>query len=136
MHFCSLPSIGGAAAALGMSMEELTSLAALVAIASAAFFCVWLLSKRLKSVRACYMLAVFLFAGALVCLWFIDINFPMSTSEFRPGAKSASWWVSGLAFFVRSAAFASIAVAASRHRKAEEADKLLHTTPEIRAREQ
>ena len=82
------------------------------------------------------MLAAVLFTAALACVWLIDINFPLSSSQFRPGGEPAPSWVGGFAFFVRSAAFASIVVAVSNHRKAGEPNKLLHATRETRAREQ
>ena len=97
-----------------------SALAVLVAVEAAAFYFLWLISRRLKSVKAYYMLAAILFAASLVCLWFIDINFPLSASDFRPRGEPAPSWVGGFAFFIRSASFASIAVAVSRHRKAEE----------------
>jgi hypothetical protein len=99
------------------AVSYLSALAVLAAVASAGFYCVWTISRRLRSVKACYMLAAMLFAASLACLWFIDINFPLSGSNFRSGGQPAPLWVGGFAWFVRSAAFAAIVIAASRHRK-------------------
>jgi hypothetical protein len=111
-----------------MKMETLISLAALVAVASAAFVCVWLVCKRLQTVRSSYMLAAALWGAALASMWFIDTNVPLHSSHYRPGGEAAPTWLALLAFFVRSAAFASIAVAASRHRSAQASNKRVQPT--------
>ena len=100
----------------GIRMETIISLTALIAVASAAFVCVWLVDKQLHTLSSSYVLAGALWIGALASIWFVDTNVPLQHSHYRPGGEAAPSWLALLAFFIRSAAFASIAVAASRHR--------------------
>jgi hypothetical protein len=109
--------------AFGVNTETVISFAVLVAAASAAFFSVGAICKRLRSVTGCYVLAGFLWMAALVSVWFIGTNVPLDSSHFRPGGEAAPVWLATLTFFVRSAALASIVVAVSRHRIAEEPNK-------------
>jgi hypothetical protein len=109
-----------------MNTEALLSVGVLIAVASVAFICVWLASKRLQTVTSCYVLAGILWTAALASIWFIDTNVPLHTSHHRPEGEPISVWLATLAFFVQSAAFASIVLAASRHRALE---------PDTRARD-
>jgi hypothetical protein len=123
----------GLTAALGMNTETLLSVGILIAVASAAFICVWLASKRLQTVTSCYVLAGILWTAAFVTVWFTDTNVPLYSSHYRPGGEPAPVWLATLAFFIRSAAFASIFVAASRHRNAVEPNNRVQATRETRA---
>jgi hypothetical protein len=57
-----------------MNTETLISVGALIAVASLAFICVWLVCKRLQTVRNSYLLAGVLWAAVLASMWFTDTN--------------------------------------------------------------
>jgi hypothetical protein len=99
------------------------SVVMIVAVATAAFAAVWAISRRLTTVRSCYVLAGILWIAALLSMLLIDTNVPLYSSHYRPGGEAAPAWLATLAFFVRSAAFAAIVMAASRHRNAEHPGK-------------
>lgn len=116
-----------------MNTESIIHVALLIVIAASAFYFVWACNLHLSTVGRSYVLAACLLAVSLVSVWFVDTNLPLSSSHYRPGGEAAPAWLAAFVYFLRSAAFASIALAVSKHRKSEEPKKEMHAMRETRA---